>query len=359
MQWTKEQDQLIRDFYDGRKQTRIKLIELTGHTDGAIRFRAGKFGLTTPRRHSVFDYGYFHNIDTEEKAYWLGFIFADGAVDDSRNRLRVSLVTEGKLHLQKLAKALNWSGSVLGPRTVKWKYKGVVKKSKVFTLELGEKNFIADLNKLGVVQAKTHIVKFPKIPDDLLRHFIRGVFDGDGSISRKTTVSKKQKVYITPSMNIVGAVPAFLEKIVEIYSIETGVKRAKVIKRKKSKSTWMFCYQGAPALRIRDWMYEGATIWMACKKDKFYSYNYSLSAPQDKELQESKIDQQMQNRGWQRLSGYEGWEGNLTIKCDQGHVWSTKAKNFKQGKGCPKCSNLKRGEQIRVWHAQRKNHEKV
>lgn len=300
-----------------------------------------------PRKYT-FNYEYFKKIDSEEKAYWLGFIYADGSVREiSQNcgELRISLVTEGKKHLEKLAKALNYSGFVSGPYTMKWSYKGVARTSEYWSLTLCEYNFFKDLVNLGVVPNKTYLVQFPNIPTDLHRHFIRGLFDGDGCISHKVT-KYRNKEYTTASMSIVGAVPPFLEHVVKTFSLEIGVKQVAVGKNSKKGSTWRFSYQGTPALRIRDWMYEGATVWMECKKDNFYSYSYSSLRPRDKEHQEFVIDKLAEERHWKRLSEYNGRDEDMKFMCDKGHIYETSVNMFKLEKGCRECMAIASGERM-------------
>lgn len=50
-------------------------------------------------RKYYFDFNYFQTIDTSEKAYWLGFMYADGSVRN--NTLRVGLITEAAKHGRK------------------------------------------------------------------------------------------------------------------------------------------------------------------------------------------------------------------------------------------------------------------
>jgi len=273
--WTEKEDQYLRNNYLIQSEKEIT-NNLVGRTWNAIISRAIILNIGSRRsaglvRKYTFNYNYFNKINTEEKSYWLGFIYADGCVDTHRDLLRISLVTEGEKHLKKFAKAIQYTGTVAGPRFMKWKYKGIKRESKYYSLEIGQREFIKDLSNLGVIPNKTYCVKFPNIPINLRQHFIRGVFDGDGCISRKTT-KYKDKIYTTPSMSLVGAVPEFLECIVKIFSTESGVKQASVVKRKTQGQTYMFSYQGNPSLRIRDWLYQDATIYMDCKKEKFFSW---------------------------------------------------------------------------------------
>lgn len=395
--WSKEHENLVVELYDGSLESIDKLSELTCRTKCSVVGKVQKLGLAKPVNywteeeerilcdnyltldkdklmqflpnrtwHGIvnragvlkighrlvdykkynYNYDYFKEINTEEKAYWLGFIYADGSVGvDPRPSLRISLVTEGKKHLEKFAKAVEFSGDVLGPYYAKWKYKGISRTSEYFSLNFNEKSFVENLINYGVVPNKTYVVKFPDIDPDLQRHFIRGVFDGDGCITHKKTKGNN-KTYVAPSMNFVGAAPDFLRHIVNVFSERVGVRQVSVIKRKGKGSTWLFSYQGTPALRIRDWIYTDSTVWMECKKDKFYSYDYSVIKPQDKEHQQQIIDAEMTKRCWKRLSEYKGWEGELTIKCEKGHIWTTKTEMFKLGKGCPQCCHIRTSERM-------------
>lgn len=295
---------------------------------------------------------YFESIDTEEKAYWLGFIFADGSIS-SEGSIRISLVVEGKSHLEKFKKAIGYTGLVRGPYHVSSKKKGGEKTK--YTLDHRNRKMATDLAALGAVPNKTFLIKFPPIAKELRRHFIRGLFDGDGSISQKIT-RYKQKEYIAPSFSICGGVATFLENVVKVFVEEIGVTTNKVLRSKlkeKQKirfksnieySAWRFSYQGTPALRIRDWMYDGATVWMECKKNKFYYYDYSMNRPQDKEHQKAIIDNLTAQRGWKRLSEYKGYENDMTFQCNEGHIYTTSVCMFKSDKGCPKCMAIATGK---------------
>ena len=126
-------------------------------------------------------FDYFSEIDTEEKAYWLGFLYADGSID-KRGVLRVELISEGKQHLEKFAKAIKYTGSVIGPY-----FRNKIK-NPIYKIDLSNPRFGKDLQNKGVIQNKTFFVQFPKwLKTELVRHFIRGIFDGDGTITCKLT----------------------------------------------------------------------------------------------------------------------------------------------------------------------------
>jgi hypothetical protein len=136
MKWTKEHDECLVALCDRTMRGYAEVATLTGHTCGSVMQRASQLGLRGQSRKSTFDYSFFHNIDTEEKAYWLGFIYADGSV--SANRLTVCLVVEGKKHLEKLAAATRHTGGVTGPHLMRWSYKGESRSSEYYKLAMGE-----------------------------------------------------------------------------------------------------------------------------------------------------------------------------------------------------------------------------
>lgn len=114
----------------------------------------------------------FSKINSEEKAYWLGFIFGDGSIDIKRNTLTIKLNIKDKNHLEKF-------------RLFAKTNKPISKEDKTHcvSLTLVSKLLIKDLLKYNVVPNKTHKdISAPNIHQNLLIHFYRGLLDSDGSI---------------------------------------------------------------------------------------------------------------------------------------------------------------------------------
>lgn len=129
------------------------------------------------------DKDYFETIDTEEKAYWLGFIAADGSVQD--NKLEIELKDTDKNHLEKINKALSSNKPVEETSHYLEKY-GNKKSVKV---TFNSRKLVEDLNKYGIVKNKslTMDINLSKIPENLHKHFWRGTIDGDGSLFENST----------------------------------------------------------------------------------------------------------------------------------------------------------------------------
>jgi len=133
---------------------------------------------------------FFADIDTEEKAYWLGFLYADGCVHSHNLGISLALHTKDIEHLSKLKQALNLKNKIQN-----------VKGHNTKRLEFTDKQMHTDLIKQGCIPKKSLILKPPEnVPDHLIRHFIRGLFDGDGSIYIRKTVCRA-------GFSIVGSKP--------------------------------------------------------------------------------------------------------------------------------------------------------
>jgi hypothetical protein len=127
------------------------------------------------KRKYFYDENFFEVIDSEEKAYFLGFIFADGCVvhDKDRCSYRLSL----KLHTKDMHILESFIKSVKGEMTP-WKHG----QREIAEVNLSGKKIVNDLIKLGVTPNKTFTIQYPTIDKTLEKHFLRGYFDGDGCI---------------------------------------------------------------------------------------------------------------------------------------------------------------------------------
>lgn len=123
----------------------------------------------------------FKIIDTPEKAYWLGFLYADGSVNKNTNTLRINLSSVDEEHLIKFK-------NFLGATNTTIKRNDKIEQGKVYEISyfsISDQILINDLIDKGCTPNKTYSLSFPNediVPKKLIFHFIRGFFDGDGSI---------------------------------------------------------------------------------------------------------------------------------------------------------------------------------
>lgn len=121
---------------------------------------------------------YFSNIDTAEKAYWLGFLFTDGSVDYSRglSRVRLQLQQQDKHILEEFKQDLCLDCKLI---------EDIRTNSVCYSVEFTDEQIVKDLAKYGIVPRKTYItnhIPYELIPEQYLADFARGLFDGDGNL---------------------------------------------------------------------------------------------------------------------------------------------------------------------------------
>lgn len=175
-QW--ELDFLKNNYMD---MTKAEIAEVLNRSENAIGLKASRMGYKKSPYHC--DYHYFDNIDTEEKAYWLGFLITDGWIscDEEANSGVVGLELQyGDIgHLKKLNKCLKGNYRI----TDRWRKCPISNNQKpnhMCVLRIYSITMYRALINLGLSSDKTYSVGFPDIPHKLMRHFIRGLFDGDG-----------------------------------------------------------------------------------------------------------------------------------------------------------------------------------
>ena len=183
---------------------------------------------------------YFEEINTKEKAYWLGFIYADGYISTTNkytNYLGISLARKDKEHLEKFKQALKYNGEVKDYEVTQ----GYKIGSPYSRLLIGSNKLVEDLQKWGVVEHKT--TKINQLPNiTFLDDFIRGYIDGDGSL---------RKSYA--DLRICGNFD-FLQEIANHFNIPY-----KII---PDKSIFDLCYRVKESHFLENYLYNNACCYL-------------------------------------------------------------------------------------------------
>lgn len=205
---------------------------------------------------------FFSSIETEQQAYWLGFIYADGHVAQNKPWF-VIVQSADHDHVYKLAEAVEYSGEV----KIVEKGGGFQGSRPNARLVLCRKKMCDDLNRIG---RNNEVMSIPDIPEELIPHFIRGYFDGDGSIHPSQSSAKladgTRKPYVYLHVQIIGTVP-FLKEI-EAHFNQQGITTS----WKKSKTDYMkyLCVDGGNNLRrLHKYMYDNSTVSLTRKELKW------------------------------------------------------------------------------------------
>lgn len=148
----------------------------------------------------------FSNINTEEKAYWLGFLAADGCVHD--NYIKITLQEQDLEHLKKFQNFLQATSIKILEENHQNKYK----KNKYYTFSIGCKQIAEDIKKLGITERKSLTLKPPinLIPEEFYLDWIRGYFDGDGGISYSVKDNRWQS-YANSTKEVLNWIVEILE----------------------------------------------------------------------------------------------------------------------------------------------------
>lgn len=142
---------------------------------------------------------YWENIDTKDKAYFLGFLISDGNVIG--NTVRLSL-NEKDIDILKIFKSVTKNENKL--------YED---KRGCVSFGVKRKKWVDDLSKYGVVPNKTLIVKIPYIKEELMHHLLRGLIDGDG------WVTKRGKIGFCGNKETVTQVHDFFVTKLQVYDV--------------------------------------------------------------------------------------------------------------------------------------------
>lgn len=133
---------------------------------------------------STINKDYFKEINTLGKAYFLGLFYADGCLTlTPRARMVINLKDEDSKILYILKEDIEFTGNIS-------LWKKLPPRQNQRALCILDKDVIKDLNSLGGSERKSKHLNIPEIKDEFIWHFIRGFFDGDGSISRNKNKCK-------------------------------------------------------------------------------------------------------------------------------------------------------------------------
>lgn len=191
-----DESKLVEMYENG--DSTIKIAKVFNCATATINTRLKKLGVKMKsnkeyRTKYSFDHNFFETIDTEEKAYWLGFMYADGNVRKHRNQSVIQIKVNDQEIIEKFIKSIN------GDMSVSY-YTNQIGKT-ISAIHLTSDKMFDDLIKQGCIPNKSLVLTFPnkhQVPENLINHFIRGYFDGDGSISygirERYSVRKKQNI---------------------------------------------------------------------------------------------------------------------------------------------------------------------
>lgn len=201
-----------------------------------------------------FNINYFSDIKSETQAYLLGFIYADGSISKQTKKyssyLTIQLAEQDKEILELFVKEIYPSKNIL--KTSAGYYKITIYSNKL----------VEDLLNLGVKYNKTYKeLSIPLIKKDLIHHFIRGFFDGDGSVWKSSPKAKRKQW----GAEIITASKQFCNQLINTMNLSYNYNC-----RKAKVDIHRISFSGKKRMKfLYNYLYKDANVYLKRKYNKF------------------------------------------------------------------------------------------
>lgn len=270
----KEVEELYTLYKEGTSMK--KLAKQIGRkSEESIRtlFKRRGYDTSIQRRYPI-DETFFNKIDNELKAYYLGFIAADGCIQKS-NSLDIAIQARDGYILEPLKDAIQ-------PKKPLQIIYGKGNRQDQLKLSIRSVKLCSQLTSLGFPPNKSIAgMSYPNLSQDLHRHFIRGFFDGDGTITGclSKTISRAGVGLINDGLSrkvkMVSTSKKFLEEI-NANLISMGLSKRSVIQdksRQRKTPLYRLCYSSISDIsKLETLFYTDANYYLHRKRKKFQLY---------------------------------------------------------------------------------------
>ena len=201
---------------------------------------------------------YFDTIDTQDKAYMLGLLYADGNRSGSANSIFISLQERDKNILVKMKQCLDSDAPLHFIDN-----SNIPNTQNLYALLITSKHMAESLYKYGIVPCKEFKTTFPYFLDDrLIRHFIRGYLDGDGCIDKKY-----KRVILTGTVMLLSGVKEYLENKLGVHC---------TMRHYKNNITCDIQIAGnRQSKMVLDYLYDDANLYIERKYNTYIDMYYS------------------------------------------------------------------------------------
>lgn len=299
--WTDGEIEFLKKHY--RDMTYKELSFHLQRSKSAIDLKINKLGLVKSKY--SYDKDFFENIDSEEKAYWLGFIMADGCVfiNDETNscELSIKLQAGDANHLRKFNKSIN--GNI--PVNI---FEDLCNLNQQISVQcqirLYSEKIVYDLMRFGVIPNKSLVKKFPSnIPNEFMWSYVRGYYDGNGGIVGNKDIKKYANCYFcTGSKDFVCSLKEFLNL--------NGIKTSAAFQDRECDNCWRITINGMKNVdNFLHKIYDNASIYLDRKKNKKDNIYEYLKL-------EQRLDRQSEKTGSINLSEKENGNPEMGIRVE-------------------------------------------
>ena len=236
----------IADLYHCRRSTISSVLRSNG-------IRTNNMGRTVNR---ILNTEYFDNIDTEKKAYLLGFITADGSVTYRKDReygkvLRLEVQERDECVIDLLISELNSESK---------KYYREKNNKRSVQVNINSSEIVESLSKYGVIPNKTYLMAnlYRELGENFEKHYLRGLFDGDGSIYFSNGI---------PHCSFVEGIESVVIDFRDMINKNSNLKNT--VKIQENNGVYRAVWNRRKSFCMLRYQYEGASIFLPRKKHLF------------------------------------------------------------------------------------------
>lgn len=215
------------------------------------------------RKYTV-DETYFDIIDTPNKAYILGFLYADGCNYMKRGTISMALQQGDYEILESIRKELKNDRPLVFIDNSKVRENGIDRQDQ-YDLIVYSKHMSESLNNIGMVPNKSLILEWPNLDNDMYRHFIRGYLDGDGHICS----NHSHRVLMVSTHMFCVKAKEFIEGKLQI-----SCKVTKAPCNNNITSNLLITHKN-DCKKFLDYIYQDAEMYLDRKYQKYISKYYS------------------------------------------------------------------------------------
>lgn len=268
--FTQQEISLIIDLYNNGKQQKeiAKNINCSQVTISNILKRTNTLTRVGKKiTYTDINYDFFKKINSEESAYFLGLLYSDGCVQTKNNAYKVSLKlkSDDQIIIEKFRNIMSLSSPIK------------ISEGKYSYFRINQKQICEQLISHGCIPNKSLILHFPiTVPNELIKHFLRGYSDGDGTIYINKFKNKSHVNYIWKIIST----KQFCNQTAKIIKEQINVNCSQSLSRPKTNqiTTTLSVGGNLQVEKLLDWLYQDATIYLPRKYEKYLEFKNYISS---------------------------------------------------------------------------------
>lgn len=251
--WTDREIKFLEDNYTILSYPEI--AKLLNRSVASIRHKAARMQLRRGYRTYSVNEDFFDTW-SQEMSHILGLWFADGCIKRQGNQrvVEISLNQKDRSYLQQIKELIGYSGPLREQRD------GTLR------LTITSRKMYESVLRLGGMERKSLVVHFPTIPDEFIREFVHGFFNGDGGVqvARNGDGYLYLKVYFIGGLNFITILQNVISKYINI--------DGRLYNKDKQNRLFELRYTCKYAEKLLEWLYTNPSIIMYRKYSIFLNY---------------------------------------------------------------------------------------